>query len=161
MSLSKASTRISLFALLLGVIVLSLFGSLIAADRALASADREAVRLDAHGAALVAERELRLAAAKLTELFGPLLPSAASRATAVSSDTTLPSGSFDAVWVLDTRGRVVWRRARENAPRVDSSTVATVARETTPESWPRVRVVTTGDSATGGVLLAVPLSHRD
>ena len=39
----KASTRIGLVALLLGVIVLSLFGSLVAADRALASL-REASR---------------------------------------------------------------------------------------------------------------------
>ena len=62
MSHSKASTLIGKFALLLGVIVLSLFGSLLAADRALTRADQEAVDLDARGAALVAERELRLKA---------------------------------------------------------------------------------------------------
>ena len=47
------------FALLLGVVVLSLFGSLVAADRALDSADRNAAELDARDLALVVERELR------------------------------------------------------------------------------------------------------
>src|SRR2546430_4241722 len=99
MSLSKSSTRIGIFALLLSVIVLSLFGSLAAADRALAAADREAIRLDAHGAALVAERELRLEAGALTDLFDPLLPSVPSVAS--RHDTiSIPPG-FDAAWVLD------------------------------------------------------------
>lgn len=161
MSLSKASTRTILFALLLGLIVLSLFGSLIAADRALASADREAVQLDAHGAALVAERELRLNAQRLTELFGPLLPATPST-TSRSSEMTIPPDGFDAAWVLDTRGRVVWHRTTVGALRVDSTTLASIARELTPAAWPRVRAVTNGtDSANGGVLLGVPLTHRD
>ena len=52
--------RIGLFALLLSVIVLSLVGSLVAADRALTTAEQESVRLDAHEIALVIERDLRL-----------------------------------------------------------------------------------------------------
>ena len=157
MSLSKSSTRIGIFALLLSVIVLSLFGSLAAADRALASADREAIHLDAHGAALVAERDLRLKAGALTELFEPLLPSTASSAS--RRDSTLPAG-FDAVWVLDTKGKVVWQRALEPT-RIDTTTLAAVARDVTPETAPRVHAVASGsDSTRGGVLLAMPLIHR-
>jgi two-component system sensor histidine kinase EvgS len=157
MSLSKSSTRIGIFALLLSVIVLSLFGSLAAADRALASADREAIHLDAHGAALVAERELRLKAGALTELFEPLLPSTA--ASASRRDSTLPP-EFDAVWVLDTKGRVVWQRALESTL-IDTTTLAAAARDVTPETAPRVHAVARGsDSTRGGVLLAMPLIHR-
>ena len=157
MSLSKSSTRIGIFALLLSVIVLSLFGSLAAADRALASADREAIHLDAHGAALVAERDLRLKAGALTELFEPLLPSTASSAS--RRDSTLPAG-FDAVWVLDTKGKVVWQRALEPT-RIDTTTLAAVAHDVTPETAPRVHAVASGsDSTRGGVLLAMPLIHR-
>jgi signal transduction histidine kinase len=157
MSLSKSSTRIGIFALLLSLIVLSLFGSLAAADRALASADREAIHLDAHGAALVAERDLRLKAGALTELFEPLLPSTASSAS--RRDSTLPAG-FDDVWVLDTKGKVVWQRALEPT-RIDTTTLAAVARDVTPETAPRVHAVVSGsDSTRGGVLLAMPLIHR-
>ena len=56
---TRRSVRVDFFALLLGVVVLSLFGSLVAADRALASADRNATELDARDLALVVERELR------------------------------------------------------------------------------------------------------
>jgi signal transduction histidine kinase len=158
MSLSKSSTRIGIFALLLSVIVLSLFGSLAAADRALASADREAIHLDAHGAALVAERELRLRAGGLTELFGPLLPSTAPSPS--RRDTTPLPGGFDAVWVLNTRGRVVWQAAL-NVPGVDTTILAAAAGDVRPDAGPRVRVVASGsDSTRGGVLLAVPLMHR-
>src|SRR5438552_19041340 len=120
MSLSKASTRIGIFALLLSVIVLSLFGSLAAADRALAAADQEAVRLDAHGAALVAERELRLKAQTLTELFGPLLPSTPSPSARL--DTARSPSGFDAVWVLNTKGTIVWRQLSDSVMPVDDAT---------------------------------------
>jgi signal transduction histidine kinase len=159
MSFSKAPTRIGLFALLLGVVVLSLFGSLIAADRALASADREAVELDAHGAALVAERELRLQAGKLAELFAPLLTP--TTATVALRDTVVRPEAFDAVWVLDTSGRIRWQSAAGGATRVDSAVLASMALEARIQEWPRVRAVATGDSATGGLLVAVPLQHRD
>src|SRR5688500_796679 len=106
MSLSRVSTRIGLFALLLSVIVLSLFGSLVAADRALARADRESVELDAHLIAVVAERELRLRAEALTELFGPLLPVASATAPDSTSPTAASLG-FDAVWVLNGAGQAV------------------------------------------------------
>ena len=54
----RSSIRVDFFALLLGVVVLSLFGSLVAADRALTAADRNAAELDARDLALVVEREL-------------------------------------------------------------------------------------------------------
>ena len=54
----RTSVRVDFFALLLGVVVLSLFGSLVAADRALTSADRGSTQLDARDLALVLEREL-------------------------------------------------------------------------------------------------------
>ena len=156
MSLSKASTRIGIFALLLSVIVLSLFGSLTAADRALAAADREAIRLDAHGAALVAERELRLKAQTLSELFGPLLSSAAAH-----RDTSRAPSGFDAVWVLDTTSRIVWRQVPDSANVVDNATLARAARDITPAVWPRAHAaLNPRDSTLGGILLAVPLTHR-
>jgi signal transduction histidine kinase len=159
MSLSRASTRIGVFALLLSVIVLSLFGSLLAADRALARADREAVRLDAHSAALVAERELRLSSETLKELFGPLLPvTPGSR-----RDSTVPPPAFEQVWVLDTTGRIVWHRTRGTSlplP-VDTAILASMARDTTQSLWPRARAVARAtDSRSGGVLLTMPLTHR-
>src|SRR6185503_9787876 len=124
MSLSKASTRIGLFALLLSVIVLSLFGSLLAADRTLSAADHESLVLDAHGAALVAERELRMQAELLTELFGPLLPSRAG-----SRDSTSAPAAFDAVWVVDARGRVAWRGAPRGPVAADTAVVLAAARD--------------------------------
>jgi signal transduction histidine kinase len=54
----RQSLRVDFFALLLGIVVLSLFGSLVAADRALTAADRNAAQLDARDLALVVEREL-------------------------------------------------------------------------------------------------------
>jgi signal transduction histidine kinase len=59
MPLLNVPTRLGLYAILLGIVVLSLFGGLFAADRALADADSEAATLDAHRASLVAERALR------------------------------------------------------------------------------------------------------
>ena len=156
MSLSRASTRIGIFALLLSVIVLSLFGSLLAADRALAKADREAVVLDAHGVALVVERELRLKAETLAELFGPLMPSA----VAMAADTTPSPVAFDAVWVLDTNGRIAWKRTT-GAERVDTTSLADAARNVSADVWPRAHAIASrADSSAGGILLAVPLSHR-
>ena len=156
MSLSRASTRIGIFALLLSVIVLSLFGSLLAADRALAKADREAVVLDAHGVALVVERELRLKAETLAELFGPLMPSA----VAMAADTTPSPVAFDAVWVLDTNGRIAWKRTT-GAERVDTTSLADAARNVSADVWPRSHAIASrADSSAGGILLAVPLSHR-
>src|SRR5436190_19254473 len=106
MALPRISLRTGLFALLLGVIVFSLFGSLMAANRALSEADKESAQLDAHGAALVVEREVRTQSLALTEMFGPVLPS--TRAAALR-DTTPPPPAFDAVWVLDRAGKIVWR----------------------------------------------------
>jgi signal transduction histidine kinase len=155
--LSKAFTRVGLFALLLAVIALSLFGSLIATERALASADRESVELDAHGAALIAERELRLKTEQLAELFGPLLPATLE---AAAKDTSAGPPGFDALWVLNAADRVTWRRAR-TAVDVDSQLLADHAREATGIGAALIRVVPRDGADTGSVLLlAVPLVHR-
>jgi len=159
MSFLKASTRIGLFALLLSVIVLSLFGSLVAADRALLSADRESVRLDAHSAALVAERELRLNVKSLSELFGPLL---ATPAADRSGDTTSAPLDFDAAWVLDAAGRLVWHRipvaGPPSAQLAGPDTLASLARAVAASSTPMIRA--SAGVIRGGILIAVPLSHR-
>jgi signal transduction histidine kinase len=146
MSHSRVSSRIGIFALLLGVIVLSLFGSLVAADRALARADREAVDLDAHLIAVVAERELRLRAEELAELFDPLLPAAA----AAPRPPQLPAG-FEAVWILDRAGRSVSRHPAEALQWVDDSTLSRAA-----PSGGGLRLT----AIARGMLLAVPLQHR-
>jgi two-component system sensor histidine kinase EvgS len=139
-----------LFALLVGVIVLSLFGSLFAADRALSQADQEAVDLDAHGAALIVERELRLDAVQLGVLFGPLI----SRANV---DSTFVPPEFDAAWVFGRDGRIAWSGGA--APPVDSVKLRTLAAAARAESTaPQVWAI--GDSTSGGVLLVVPLTHR-
>ena len=154
MSPARTSTRLGLFALLLSAIVLSLFGSLIAADRALSSADRRSLELDAGSAAIVAERELRLHEERLAEFFGPLLS-----ATAPASSDSLPRG-FEHVWVADTRGAVVWRSQLTGAV-VDDSTLVRLALAAVTTETPRVEVVDDTASDTIGVLLlAVPLRHR-
>lgn len=142
-----------LFALLLSAIVLSLFGSLIAADRALSSADRRALELDARGAALVAERELRLYEATLAEFFGPLLP-----ATAASTSPDSIPAPFDEVWVADARRTLVWHSS--SASDVPISAVTLLARTTGEEGAARAAVVTAADTTIGILLLAVPLQHR-
>ena len=139
MQLSRASTRIGLFALLLGVIVLSLFGSLFAADRALSTADHEAVDLDAHGAALIVERELRLDAEQLGMLFGPLL----SRA---NLDSTHVPPAFDAAWVLDRDRRLVWSGGK--APALDTTQLRALSGDVARVEG-SVQVRALGDSAQG------------
>ncbi|MGH7677815.1 MAG: sensor histidine kinase [Gemmatimonadaceae bacterium] len=147
MASSKSSRRIALFTLLLSMIVLSLFGSLVAADRALSRADREAVDLDAHLLAVVAERELRLSAEDLGELFAPLLPGAR---LSVPDTTPIPRG-FDAVWVINPANAVVWRKP--DGPRaLADSTLLRLASDSA--GWPRVAA--TND----GVLLLTRLQHR-
>jgi signal transduction histidine kinase len=153
MSFSRASTRIGLFALLLGVIVLSLFGSLLAANRALDSADREAVDLDAHAAALLVEREMRLDAEQLVPLFGPLLP-----APSVPDTHDVPT-AFDALWVMGATGRVAWTLG-------DSAILNDTAgfgefRSTVRSGVPfELRAFAIGDTSRNGLLVAVPLTHR-
>jgi signal transduction histidine kinase len=156
MSLTRASTRIGLFALLLSVIVLSLFGGLVAADRALAKADRESALLDARGAARVIERELRLRAEPLTELFDPLL--AGSRgAEPTSAALAMPPG-FDALWVTDTSGRVVRRLGDSTV--TSPAAIAAITRETLAAMGSRVRATRTDADTTASLLVAVPLRHR-
>jgi signal transduction histidine kinase len=157
MSLHRASTRIGVFALLVGVIVLSLFGSLAAADRALAAADSEAASLDARAAALITERELRIKATGLSESFGPLLPTASGTQTA--PDTAGPATVFDATWILDRQGRVVWQLLSRSIG-IGEGTLAALSRRIDATNWPLVQAVTSGQAAEGGVLVAVPLTHR-
>jgi signal transduction histidine kinase len=154
MSLPRASTRIGLFALLLSVIVLSLFGGLVAADRALVAADRESTALDARGAALVLERELRLRGAPLSAMSGPLLPGAGGSAAA---STTMPAG-FVAVWVVDTAGRVAWRGG--DTARLADSSIDLASRPVRVRSAAGTRLSVTADT-TSSLLVAVPLWHRE
>jgi signal transduction histidine kinase len=158
MSLPKASTRIGLFALLLSVIVLSLFSGLVAADRALVIADRESTALDARGAALVLERELRLRAAPLAELSGPLSASPARPSPPLAADSTTRPSGFAAVWVVDTSGRVAWSGG-------DTAGVSHRAIDAAARTPPVRRVdggveVSVFADTTGSLLIAVPLWHR-
>jgi signal transduction histidine kinase len=156
MSVPRASSRIGLFALLLGVIVLSLFGSLVAADRALSNADRESIALDAHGASLVVERELRLRSEALAELFGPLL----SRPASGTADTTAIPPGFDAAWVLDTTGAIVWRSAQRDGTTSEAA-IQRAGRDAIERPGPHLRVATGAPSANAeGLLLAMSLYHR-
>jgi signal transduction histidine kinase len=150
MPLSRISIRTILFALLLSVIVFSFFGSLVAADRALRISDLEAANLDAHLLAVVAERDLRLKAEGLGELFAPLLPTARID---VRDTTTMPAG-FDAVWVVNQAEKIVWRRT-VTGMRVPLSDDALVraAHAATLES-PRLTTMNRG------ILVSVPLEHR-
>ena len=153
MSLPRGSIRTGLFALLLSIIVLSLLGSLLVADRALAIADRAAARLDARGLALIAERELRLRVAGLGELFGPLLATSQGSAT----DSALVA-RFASVWITDPAGRIVWRSRLFSRPG-DSATVARLA--AVPRSSPVVHVAPPSPGQARQVLLVVPLAHRE
>ena len=145
MSLTKVPTRIGLFALLLSVIALSLFGSLMAADRALSRADRASVDRDASLVAIVAERELRLRADELSEFFDALLPGS------VREETALPAG-FDAVWILNGAGKLVWQRDASGRAFADSAVIRAVASLADAP----LKLSTTAH----GMLLAVPLFHR-
>ena len=145
-----------LFALLLSAIVLSLFGSLIAADRALSSADRRSLSLDARGAALVAERELRLYEAALAQFFGPLLSATPATPATTSVDSIPPP--FSEVWVADLRGTVVWRSTA--ASEVPDTAIERLSRSAVTEGAGRSGVVAGTDTAVGILLLAVPLQHR-
>jgi signal transduction histidine kinase len=139
---SRASTRIGLFALLLGVIVLSLFGSLIAADRALATADRESVDMDARAVALIVERELRLHAEALTHLD-------------IASADTVPLAPFRATWLLDGNGRVI---ARRGAAVVDTARLVALSGATTYAAWPAVATAASSGE-NDGLLVAAPVSR--
>ncbi len=139
--------RMGLFTLLLSVMGVSLFGSLVAADRALVSSQRQLAQLDAQNAALAAGRELRLKAEALTEFFDPLL--------AATRDSVRPPAGFAEIWVLDRDGRVRY------GPRVtstaDSAALRAIAPAITTGTWPVARVHPGDDP---GLLLGVPLTHR-
>ena len=150
---ARSWTRFGLFALLLSAIVLSLFGSLIAADRSLSSADRRSLELDARSAAVVAERELRLNEARLGGFIEPLLP-----VMMASLPDTLP-GDFEHVWVADASSTIVWRSSATERV-IDDTVIVRLSRETSAERTARVAVIADKSSETIGLLLlAVPLHH--
>jgi signal transduction histidine kinase len=137
MTLSRPTIRIALLVSLLAIIVLSLFGSLVLADRALATTDRRAVALDAREASIHAERELLRRGNALTAL-------SPTRAT---SDAAILE--FDAVWLLDSAGRTIWRSAAGIVD--DTAALTRLAADIAQGAWPTVRV-----TASGAVLLATP-----
>src|ERR1051325_912861 len=147
--MTKISIRALLFVVFLSAIILSLFGGLVVANEALSEADRESARLDAHAAALVAERELQVQATALSEKFDPLLT--ASRRTAIDTMTPKP---FVAVWVLDPRGAIV---GRGGGSTLDDADVRATASAATAE--PRATVVR-GPGQPATILLSVALTHR-
>ena len=137
-----------LFTLLLSVIAVSLFGSLIAADRALVASERELAALEARRSALVAARDLRLRAETLSEFFDPVLGG-------TSTANVQPPTGFEAIWVLDENGRLMFSQ-RPLSPS-DSLQLFAVARRPEPARWPVVRVLS---DSPRGILLIVPLTHR-
>src|SRR3990172_9501673 len=124
MAFPRPSSRIALLILLLAVIVLSLFGSLVPADRTLASTDRRAVVLDAREAATHAERELL----RRGNALNAVDPTAARAG--------FPGGDFVGVWLLDSAGRVLWR-SREGA-REDTVALMRMAMDIRGGAWPSV-----------------------
>jgi signal transduction histidine kinase len=142
---SRTSSSVGLFALLLAVVALSLVGSLVAADRALARAERRAVELDARATAVLAEHELRLRSRSLEELFGSLL-------TPPSRDSTVVPRGFERVWIEDTLGHV----HASAPPGADVPRMPTYAADSTFS----VHAYAGRDSTDGALMVAVPLSHR-
>ena len=136
-----------LFTLLLSVMGLSLFGSLVAADRALVTSQRQLAQLDAQNAAVVAARELRLKAVELAEFFDPLLPA--------TRDNIRPPAGFAEIWVLDAQGRI--RFGPRVTPAADSAALRAIAPRVATETSPVVRIHATEPPA---LLVAVPLDHR-
>jgi signal transduction histidine kinase len=137
-----------LFALLLAVVVLSLIGSLVAADRALARAERRAVELDVHGTAVLAERELRLRVNDLSGLFGPLL-------TPGRDTIELPAG-FRGVWIVDLSAGL--RATAAGSARLPDAVIRTAL--DAHDSAFYVRSLVADDTTDGMLLVSVPLSHR-
>jgi signal transduction histidine kinase len=134
-----------LFALLLGVIVISLFGSLIAADRGLSAADRRTVALDASGAALIAQRELRIYEAVLSEFAAGRAPSP------VTQSAPAP---FAWAWIADSARVEEWPGTATVA-RPDTATVGALVRQVAVDGVPRVAVREVAP-AQHAILLAVP-----
>jgi signal transduction histidine kinase len=139
--------RIGLFTLLLSVMGVSLFASLVAADRALVSAQRQLAQLHAQNAALAAGHELRLRAEALGEFFDPLL--------GVTRNDVRPPTGFTEIWVLDGEGRV--RYGPRVTPPADSVALRAIAPAVTAATGPIVRVHPGDDPA---LLVAVPLVRR-
>ncbi len=142
---SSTSTRIGYFAPLVGVIVLSVFGSVIAADRALIAADQRSVELDARNAAVIIERHLRVRAEPLA-LFSLGRPGAPRTASG-------KLGDFDAVWVMDQQGRILWSLGDATQP--EAGNLALLATATQGASWPRVHALRAATAAEAGALLLV------
>ena len=137
-----------LFTLLLSVMGLSLFGSLVAADRALVASDRQLAELDARNAALRARSDLRLRGEALAGSLEPVL------AGATAAPVQPPAG-FEKVWVLGRDGRI--RHGPPVTLAADSAAIQAVAALVPGDAEPALRFHETDAPR---VLLAVPLSYR-
>jgi signal transduction histidine kinase len=150
MPFTRATSYAGLFALLLGIVVVTLISSLVAADRALARAEQRGVMLDARATAALAERELQVQATQLADRFGPLLEPP-------TRDTLgIPNG-FEDVWIADTLGRV---RAHAPPTSPTPSGVAALVLATRDSALRVLPLEMHGDTADGALLLAVSLYHR-
>ena len=148
----RLSTRIGVFTLLLSVIALSLFGSLIAADRGLDQSQRELAEVEARSSALVIARDLRLRGELLEEFFDPLLATGGA-APMIRADTASPIPEFRGVWVFDALAG--HRSSHGPATEMDSAAPAAIVRARVPTSPPSLHV-----APDGRVLLAATLTHR-
>ena len=152
MSGQRTSTRIGLFSLLLGVIVLSLFGSLVAADRALENADRRALQLDASGAAHVLEREIIHTIQEVNGwspewFFSNALPLSATHADRRDSMYRYTMGSRDSA--QDAPVFAAMRRAQSEALQMRSPIVRALSADSTHSKIAGVIIAAPAD-ATGG-----------
>ena len=136
-----------LFTLLLGVMAISLFGSLAAADRALESSQQEVAELDAQTLAIAASRVIAARADSLAEFFDPLLgtrgPGPAPHSFAGPRD----------VWVFDRAGRAAYSHG--TVAMADTAAPAAIARARSPSTGPTLHV-----AHDGRLLVAVSLVHR-
>ena len=136
-----------LFTLLLGVMAISLFGSLAAADRALEQSQQEVAELDAQTLAITAARVIAARADSLALFFDPLLGTLRPGPTAHSI-----AGPRD-VWVFDRTGRAAYSQG--SLAMTDTAAPAAIARAKPSTAAPTIHV-----SADGRLLVAVALVHR-
>ncbi len=148
MAFPRPTSRILLLVLLLAVIVLSLVGSLVLADRTLAAADGRAARLDAREAATYAERELLRRASALLAL---------GESGTVSARETL-ARDFERTWVLDSAGRAVLRAHPEDG--ADALAAARLVSDVVRGASPSVRVTDSGDMLVAAALNGTTTGRR-
>src|SRR5688500_4928663 len=140
-------SSMGLFTLLLGVMAISLFGSLAAADRALESSQQEVAELDAQTLAIAASRVIAARADSLAEFFDPLLGTRRSGPASASI-----AGPRD-VWVFDQAGRAAYSSG--SVAMADTAAPAAIARAKPSGAGPTLHV-----ARNDRLLVAVPLVHR-